>query len=69
MKNIPLSSLSDEKERVAALREAQLLSSMAHPNIVAYKESFQDSLGNYGDMYCNVIALVARVTAHCNGLL
>ena len=51
MKNIPLSSLTDEKERTAALREAQLLSSMAHPNIVAYKESFQDSSGNYGDVY------------------
>lgn len=46
MKNIPLSSLSDEKERESALREAQLLSSMAHPNIVAYKESFQDLSGN-----------------------
>lgn len=46
MKNIKLSSLTDEKERAAALLEAQLLSSMAHPNIVAYKESFQDSSGN-----------------------
>ena len=51
MKNIPLSSLTDDKERAAALREAQLLSSMAHPNIVAYKESLQDSSGNYSDVY------------------
>jgi len=55
MKNIPLSSLSDEKERAAALLEAQLLSSMAHPNIVAYKESFQDSSGNYGDVYIRLL--------------
>lgn len=47
MKKIPLSSLTDEKERTAALLEANLLSSMTHPNIVAYKESFQeDSTGN-----------------------
>jgi len=50
MKNISLDSLSDGKERTAALLEAQLLSSMAHPNIVAYKESFQDSSGNYGNL-------------------
>lgn len=71
MKNIPLSSLNDDKERTAALLEAQLLSSMAHPNIVAYKESFQDSSGNYGDVYCYVIMILTGmlhiVMAYCEG--
>ena len=71
MKNIPLSSLSDEKERTAALLEAQLLSSMAHPNIVAYKESFQDSSGNYGDVYYkrhgDVTGILHIIMAYCEG--
>ena len=72
MKNIPLSSLSDEKERASALREAQLLSSMAHPNIVAYKESFQDSSGNYGDVYYYIIimwllGILHIVMTYCEG--
>ena len=71
MKNIPLSSLSDEKERTAALLEAQLLSSMAHPNIVAYKESFQDSSGNYGDVYykrhSDITGILHIIMAYCEG--
>lgn len=69
MKNIPLSSLTDEKERTAALREAQLLSSMAHPNIVAYKESFQDSSGILHIImaYCEGGDLSSRLKA-CKGI-
>jgi NIMA (never in mitosis gene a)-related kinase len=44
MKNIRLAN-SSKKERLAAEREASLLSQLQHPNIVSYKESFQDSEG------------------------
>ena len=70
MKNISLDSLSDGKERAAALLEAQLLSSMAHPNIVAYKESFQDSSGNYGnDIHVTdtLVGTLHIVMAYCEG--
>ncbi|XP_065901253.1 serine/threonine-protein kinase Nek4-like isoform X2 [Dysidea avara] len=65
MKNISLDSLSDGKERAAALLEAQLLSSMAHPNIVAYKESFQDSSGTLHIVmaYCEGGDLSSRLKA------
>ena len=43
MKRIRL--LSSSKERWAALQEASLLSQLKHPNIVSYKESFQDDNG------------------------
>ena len=71
MKNVPLSSLSDEKERASALREAQLLSSMAHPNIVAYKESFQDSSGNHDGVFIRSLiwlpGILHIVMAYCEG--
>lgn len=44
MKNIKLGT-SGAKERAAAEQEASLLSKLQHPNIVSYKESFQDSHG------------------------
>ena len=44
MKNIKLGN-SSAKERTAAEQEASLLSKLQHPNIVSYKESFQDSHG------------------------
>ena len=44
MKNIKLTS-SSAKERLAAEQEASLLSQLQHPNIVGYKESFQDEFG------------------------
>ena len=44
MKNIKLGN-SGAKERTAAEQEASLLSQLQHPNIVSYKESFQDSHG------------------------
>ena len=36
---------ANEKERQAAEQEAQLLSRLKHPNIVAYKESFNTADG------------------------
>jgi NIMA (never in mitosis gene a)-related kinase len=42
MKNIKLTA-SSAKERRAAEQEASLLSRLKHPNIVSYRESFQDS--------------------------
>ena len=44
MKNIRLAS-SKRKERDAAEQEASLLSQLNHPNIVSYRESFQDDNG------------------------
>ena len=44
MKDIRLSS-SKKKEREAAVQEASLLSQLNHPNIVSYRESFQDHNG------------------------
>ena len=44
MKNIRLAS-SKRKERDAAEQEASLLSQLNHPNIVSYRESFQDNDG------------------------
>ena len=38
-KKINLQSLN-EKDRINALNEADLLKTMAHPNIVSYKDSF-----------------------------
>ena len=34
---------SSKKERAAAEQEAKLLSTMKHPNIVAYRESFEEN--------------------------
>ena len=44
MKNIRLSG-GRSRDCVAAVQEATLLSKLKHPNIVAYKESFQDGGG------------------------
>lgn len=44
MKKVDLSKASD-KERKAAEQEAKLLSQLRHPNIVSYRESFQDDQG------------------------
>lgn len=44
MKSIRLSGGSS-RDCVAAVQEATLLSRLKHPNIVAYKESFQDGGG------------------------
>lgn len=51
LKRISLNRANDEKnELVAAEREAKLLSSLAHPNIVSYIESFRSR-----DGYLNII--------------
>ena len=44
MKTLKMIGLS-EKNRTAAEQEAILLSRLQHPNIVSYRESFQDELG------------------------
>lgn len=44
MKKVDLSKAS-ERERKAAEQEAKLLSQLRHPNIVSYRESFQDESG------------------------
>ena len=52
LKKVNLSSLKD-KEKTAALREVQLLASLSHPNLVAYKESFIENNHLYLVMeYC-----------------
>ncbi len=33
---------ASKKERIAAEQEAKLLATMRHPNIVAYRDSFED---------------------------
>ena len=40
-KKIPLFNLN-EKERYAAIQELQLLRGFKHPNIVSFKESYQE---------------------------
>ena len=47
LKRISLNRANDDKKELAAAeREAQLLSSLAHPNIVAYIESFRSRDGH-----------------------
>jgi len=42
---------SSERDKLSAQQEAQLLKTLKHPNIVAYKESFQ------ADGYLNIVML------------
>lgn len=50
MKRIDLRR-SSERDKLSAQQEAQLLKTLKHPNIVAYKESFQ------ADGYLNIVML------------
>eukprot|EP00775_Hariotina_reticulata_P012449 gene12449-12586_t len=59
LKRIPLvrdKLRSAEDDHKVALQEAQLLSSLDHPNIIAYKDSFLDSEG-----------ALCIVTTYCEG--
>ena len=66
MKNIKLAN-SSKKERSAAEQEASLLSQLQHPNIVSYRESFQDSTGCLHIVmgYCEGGDLCSRLKAQC----
>ena len=54
---------ASRRERTAAEREAKLLSMLRHPNIVSYKDSFEEKDGylyivmgfcDGGDLYCRL---------------
>jgi NIMA (never in mitosis gene a)-related kinase len=45
LKKVRLSPLK-EKERENALNEVRILASVAHPNVVGYKEAFLDTASN-----------------------
>uniref|UniRef100_A0A803SRF4 non-specific serine/threonine protein kinase n=1 Tax=Anolis carolinensis TaxID=28377 RepID=A0A803SRF4_ANOCA len=65
IKEINISKMSN-KEREESRREVAVLANMKHPNIVLYRESFEEGGCLYIVMdYCEGGDLFKKINAHC----